>query len=354
MIHTKFNIGVIFGGASEEHEISIKSAQTIIKAFNNDKNKDRYEVIPFYIDRRGSWFPPSIAEQFINTADLKRIIKSLNPNENFAFNSLPPQSEKVNVWFPVLHGPNGEDGTIQGLLKLTGKPFVGSDVLGSALGMDKIAMKAAFKAAGLPQVPYISLNINRFNEHSLMQDLLNKIERQLNFPCFIKPANLGSSVGVTKAYSKDQLIEALKLASSFDSRIVVEKNVIARELECGVIGKLNMRTSVVGEVQFDADWYNYETKYSTGTTKTIIPADIPLEISSQIRELSLKACEAVSAHSFARVDFFYEDKINKLWINEINTMPGFTTNSMFPTLWKVTGLNLENLVDEIVEIARNQ
>tara|TARA_Y100001968_G_C19023466_1_gene556266 strand:- start:104 stop:667 length:564 start_codon:yes stop_codon:yes gene_type:complete len=187
-----------------------------------------------------------------------------------------------------------------------------------------------------------------------MQDLLNKIERQLNFPCFIKPANLGSSVGVTKAYSKDQLIEALKLASSFDSRIVVEKNVIARELECGVIGKLNMRTSVVGEVQFDADWYNYETKYSTGTTKTIIPADIPLEISSQIRELSLKACEAVSAHSFARVDFFYEDKINKLWINEINTMPGFTTNSMFPTLWKVTGLNLENLVDEIVEIARNQ
>ncbi len=352
MINSKINIGIIFGGNSEEHEVSIKSAQTISKALKTKNNKEKYEVIPFYIDKNGHWRGTSISSQMITMNNNKALNIDSDENNPSIFSSLPQSSEKVSIWFPVLHGRNGEDGTIQGLLELIGKPYVGSGVLGSALGMDKIAMKAAFKAAKLPQVPYLWFSDIDIKNTTFIESLINKVEVEVGFPCFIKPANSGSSVGITKAYNENQFLEGLQIAYSIDKRIVIEKSVIARELECGVLGKKKMKTSLVGEIRFSADWYDYKTKYSNDTSNSIIPSLIPDDISQQVRNLSIKACEAICAHSIARVDFFYHEQTNNLWINEINTLPGFTEKSMFPTLWEKSGLNLESLVSEIVETAK--
>ena len=266
------------------------------------------------------------------------------------FQGFPEGALDVQVWVPVLHGPNGEDGTIQGLFSLMQVPFVGSGVLGSAVGMDKQAMKAAFAAAGLPQVPYACVDAEEL-EHD-REALLNRLEQQLGYPCFIKPANLGSSVGISKATNRAELLAGLREAAGHDPRLVVEQGVQARELECAVLGNRQMQASVLGEICFDADWYDYETKYSDGKSHTVIPAEVPSALAERAREMAIAACRAVGAAGLSRVDFFYEQASGQLWLNEINTLPGFTSQSMYPMLWEASGLPLEELVHQLVQLAQ--
>jgi D-alanine-D-alanine ligase len=256
----------------------------------------------------------------------------------------------VEVWLPVLHGPKGEDGTIQGLFTLMERPFVGSGVLGSAVGMDKQAMKAAFAAAGLPQVPYACLNAT---ELAASPDAVAEhLEASLGYPCFVKPANLGSSVGISKATNRTELLEGLRLAASLDPRLIVEQGVEARELECGVLGVNKLRTSVLGEIRFDADWYDFDTKYSEGLSHTLIPAPVSEAVSERARAMALDVFRAVGASGLARVDFFFNEELDALWVNEINTFPGFTSQSMYPMLWAASGLPLEDLIHTLVTEAR--
>jgi D-alanine-D-alanine ligase len=258
----------------------------------------------------------------------------------------------VDVWFPVLHGPNGEDGTVQGLFTLMGKPYVGSGVLGSAIGMDKLAMKAAFAAAGLPQVPYVGVNAADLNHPERQNKLIARVEAELGYPCFVKPANMGSSVGISKARHRDQLFAGLREAARHDTRLVVERGVSARELECAVLGRQQLKASVVGEISFDADWYDYDTKYTDGCSQTLIPAPLPSQVSAQIQAIALQACTAVHAYGLARVDVFYEAHSGDIWLNEINTLPGFTSQSMYPMLWDASGVALPDLVAQLVHTAR--
>ena len=345
-------VGIVFGGKSQEHLVSIESARTIFHALNKPPNSNLYKVVSTYIDNEGNFWPEEISERVLIEGKDFLDGENLNYSDKKGLYNLFNISKSIDIWFPVLHGPNGEDGTIQGLFKLTGKPFVGSGVLGSAMGMDKIAMKTVFNASGLPQVPYIVASERELLESKYYSSLLKEITTNLGFPCFIKPANLGSSVGITKANSEEELREGLKLASTLDKRIVIEKNVNARELECGVIGLKNMQASTVGEVTYKSDWYDYETKYAKESSKVFIPAKIPKVVLEKIQELSIRACKSINAEGIARVDFFYEEIKNKLWINEINTMPGFTNRSMYPMLWDFSGLSLEKLVAKLVETAR--
>jgi D-alanine-D-alanine ligase len=229
-------------------------------------------------------------------------------------------------------------------------PFVGSGVLGSAVGMDKQAMKAAFAAAGLPQVPYACVEAGELEANP--EALLSRLEQQLGYPCFVKPANLGSSVGISKATNRTELLAGLREAARHDPRLVVEQGVNARELECAVLGGRELRASVLGEICFDADWYDYTTKYSDGLSHTVIPAEVPPAISERARELAIAACRAVAAEGLARVDFFYDRSSGALWLNEINTLPGFTSQSMYPMLWEASGLPLDTLVHELVQLAQ--
>ncbi len=251
----------------------------------------RYRVQPFYIDRRGRWWGPELAEAVLSSAE-PAPDEQLNetaadqPLGGAGFQGLPPEAAGVDVWFPVLHGPNGEDGTIQGLFALMQVPFVGSGVLGSALGMDKQAMKAAFAAAGLPQVPYAAVQATDLRHDP--EGLLQRLERDLGYPCFVKPANMGSSVGISKASDRSSLLQGLELAAALDPRLVVEQGVTARELECAVLGqgmggRGGLQASVVGEIRFSADWYDYETKYTAGLSSTVIPAELPEAVSERLR-----------------------------------------------------------------------
>lgn len=351
MTSTKTSIGVIFGGVSGEHDVSIQSARNIIKALKSVDNIKKFNVISFYIDKRGKWHSGDFSKQIL--CGNRKENKENSPVKTLSDNLLvfSQQKENIDIWFPVLHGPNGEDGTIQGLLKLTGRPFVGSGVLGSSVGMDKLIMKAIFSSQRLAQVPYIGANISQLN-NNLRTELIQKVENELGYPCFIKPANLGSSVGITKAKNKSELIKGLIFASEFDPRVVIEKAVLARELECGVVGNKNMEVTEVGEVTFDSDWYDYKTKYGDGNSNVVIPALINSQTKNEIQAMAIRACEAICANGLARVDFFYNEEINQIWINEINTMPGFTSQSMFPMLWEASGLKTEKLVAKLIEIAK--
>ena len=345
-------VGVVFGGASGEHNVSIKSAATVLTALNSEVNSIQFKTSPIYIDIKGRWWPNAVAQQALKKGS------ALNENElplscvHRGFQGFPEKSEGIEIWYPVLHGPNGEDGTIQGLFKMTNKPFVGSGVLASAVGMDKLAMKAAFTAAGLPQVPYYATNAQELIDTTLKKELIKNLEIQIGYPCFIKPANLGSSVGITKAHTPLELLTGLKKAAKLDQRIVIEKAVIGKELECAVLGVNELKASEVGEIRFDADWYDYETKYSQDSSQMVIPAPIAYGVRERVQELTLKACKAINANSMARVDFFYKEEDDELWVNEINTLPGFTSQSMYPKLWEASGVTLENLVAKLIEIAR--
>ncbi len=347
------HLGLVFGGLSGEHAVSIRSAITVAGALRRGANAERYRLSCFYIDRQGHWWPPAVAEAVLAKGLPAEANDLPQAPGRPGFRGFPDGALEVEVWFPVLHGPNGEDGTIQGLFSLMQVPFVGSGVLGSAVGMDKQAMKAAFAAAGLPQVPYACVEAAELEgPEPQLTGLLERLEAQLGYPCFIKPANLGSSVGISKAVDRGALLAGLRTAAGHDPRLVVEQGVQARELECAVLGDRQMAASVLGEICFDADWYDYETKYTAGLSHTVIPAQVDGAIAGRARAMAIAACRAVGAAGLSRVDFFFEEASGALWLNEINTLPGFTSQSMYPMLWEASGLTLEELVHQLVQLAQ--
>ena len=344
-------IGLIFGGNSNEHEISISSAKTVFQAFNSEINKERFTVKAFYINRYGDWLDSYSSEKILfglieNNKTKKQGIfnqEKINFLEGIEF-------QNIDVWFPLLHGFNGEDGSIHGLLKFTKKPLVGCGILGSALGMDKILMKTIFSNLKLPQVNYLVFHNDDLNNEELKNKLINEILKKLNFPIFVKPSNSGSSLGISKVKNESEILQALEKASEIDPRIIVEEGLEIREIECGVIGNSKLLTSEIGEVRYESDWYDYDSKYYSNN-KILIPAEIDSKIAKEIKEIAIKSCKALNIFGFARVDFFLEKSTNKILLNEINTIPGFTKKSMFPMLWKASGLNIEQLVAKLVEIS---
>lgn len=342
----KLRVGLLFGGCSGEHEVSIVSARAIASALSGSENSSKYELRPVYIQKDGIWQAGEIAQQVLESG------KPVSTSEGGTLWEFPPGMEKIDVWFPILHGPNGEDGTVQGLLKLMQVPCVGTGVLGSAMGMDKIATKMIFAQAGLPQVKYIPVNrAEIWSNPCVFPKLCDRLEADLGYPCFVKPANLGSSVGISKVRSRGELESALDKAASYDRRIVVEAGVVARELECAVLGNDRPQASVVGEIAYKSDFYDYETKYTAGKADLIIPAPVPAEISAQIQEMALQAFAAIDAAGLARVDFFYVEATGEVSINEINTLPGFTATSMYPQLWAQTGVSFPQLADRLIQLA---
>ncbi|VXD20111.1 D-alanine--D-alanine ligase [Planktothrix serta PCC 8927] len=346
---TKLRVGLLFGGCSGEHEVSISSARAIAKALTTDENANRYELLPVYIQKDGVWKDRKIAQQVLESG------KPLFSNDEVQPSDRLPQTinlSEIDLWFPILHGPNGEDGTIQGLLTLMQVPFVGSGVLGSAMGMDKIAMKMAFSQAGLPQVKYkLVMRSQIYSNPCIFPKLCDQLEVELGYPCFVKPANLGSSVGISKVRNRQELETALDNAASYDRRIIVEAGVMARELECAVLGTDQPKASVVGEITFKSDFYDYETKYTEGKADLFIPAKVSNEIANQIQEMAVQAFLAVDAAGLGRVDFFYVEQTGEILINEINTLPGFTSTSMYPQLWAASGVSFDELVHQLIQFA---
>ncbi|MBS9382933.1 MAG: D-alanine--D-alanine ligase [Anabaena sp. MDT14b] len=344
---TKLRVGLLFGGRSGEHEVSIISARAIAQALSLEENANKYEILAFYIQKDGVWQAGEVAQQVL-TSGVPQEIPSITPN----LWQFPPETAQVELWFPILHGPNGEDGTIQGLLTLTQVPFVGSGVLASAMGMDKIAMKMAFAQAGLPQVKYKAVTRAQvWSNACVFPKLCDEIEVALGYPCFVKPANLGSSVGIAKVRSRQELETALDNAATHDRRIIVEAGVVAREVECAVLGNDNPRVSVIGEITFESDFYDYETKYTPGKADLFIPANLPEVVAQQIQDMALQAFAAVDAAGLSRVDFFYVEATGEIFINEINTFPGFTSTSMYPQLWANTDIPFAKLVDQLILLA---
>jgi len=364
----KRKVGLLFGGCSGEHEVSITSARAIASALESGDNQSKYDILPVYIDKKGTWQSSNLAQQVLETGkpllltEESEIAATHNPQEEgkitaTGFASLTPTGQNtsyndIDVWFPILHGPNGEDGTVQGLLSLMNVPFVGSGVLGSALSMDKIATKIVFNQAGLPQVDYVAVNRSQiYSNPCIFPKLCDDIEAKLDYPCFVKPANLGSSVGITKVRTRRELEAALDNAASYDRRIIVEAGVNAREVECAVLGNENPRVSVIGEITFDSDFYDYETKYTEGAAQLHIPANLPGAIADKIKAMAVDAFVAVDAAGLSRVDFFYVEETEEVFINEINTLPGFTSTSMYPRLWGHSGVEFPQLVDNLINLA---
>jgi D-alanine-D-alanine ligase len=341
----KLKVGLLFGGCSGEHEVSISSARAIADNLQAPPNHIKYELLPFYIQKDGGWQPEAIGWQILNTGNLP----DANTSNLWQF---PASASSVDVWFPILHGPNGEDGTVQGLLHLMQRPCVGSGVLASAAGMDKLIMKTIFAAAGLPQVNYVGVNRSEiWSDPCVYTKLCDRIEAKLGYPCFVKPANLGSSVGISKVRSRAQLEAALDSAASYDRRLIVEAGAQVREIECAVLGNDRPRASIVGEITYTSDFYDYDTKYTAGQADLIIPAKLPAAIIEQIQAMSLRAFKAINAAGLARIDFFYVTTTGQVLINEINTMPGFTATSMYPQLWAASGIPFPELVDRLIQLA---
>lgn len=333
---SKPRVLLLCGGKSGEHEVSLSSARSVLAVTSNN-----FEITPLVITASGKLLSLEESQKILTNP------ASSSTTTVSDLSQLPTKS--FDVVFPLLHGPYGEDGTIQGLLKLLGTPFVGSDVLGSAVGMDKLIMKSVFEAHNLPQVAY--RGVKRAFWQSQPSQVLNNLV-SLGFPLFVKPANLGSSVGINKANNEEELNLALSEAAKYDRRIIVEKGLAARELEVAILGNASPKASVVGEISFEADFYDYSTKYSAGKAKLTIPANIPKEVAQECRSMAITAFEAIDGAGLARVDFFYAE--NKLYINEINTMPGFTTTSMYPKLWEASGLSYGVLVEQLIELALEQ
>jgi len=336
---TKPNVLLLCGGASDEHEVSISSARSVINALANHAN-----VTPLVIDRAGKLLSPGDSGKALQSGTAPAgsgsgSLAQLGANGSAGF----------DVVFPLLHGPNGEDGTVQGLLRLMNLPFVGSGVLASAVGMDKLMMKGVFAAAGLPQVEYRGI-IRR--AWAAGRDRIVDELRSWPLPLFVKPANLGSSVGISKVSDVARLAAAIDLAFRFDRRVIVEQGLVgAREIEAAVLGNDDPQVSPVGEIRYDSDFYDYETKYTAGHSELLIPAPIPDEVAQECRRLARKAFLAVDAAGLARVDFFYLEDEGRVVLNEINTMPGFTQTSMYPKLWEHAGIGYPELVRTLVQLA---
>lgn len=361
-MNKKINVGVIFGGKSAEHEVSLMSATSIINAID----KEKYNIVPIGITKEGSWMLYSGPIEQIENGEWEGISNKLlrdKPKEN-VFSIIPvgkKESElqqvvptglasKIDVVFPALHGPYGEDGTIQGLLEMADIPYVGAGVLASSLCMDKVYSKKLFELEGLNVVEYVVVLRNKLKSH--INEYIASIEERFEYPIFIKPANLGSSVGITKAHDRDELMKGLNEAAKYDRKILVERSIACREIECAVLGNDNPMASVVGEIVPSHEFYDYEAKYfDDGKSKLIIPADIPKNKSDEVRQMAVTAYAALECTGLSRVDFFLEEETNKIYINEINTMPGFTKYSMYPLLWQETGLPYNELIEKLIELA---
>jgi len=344
-------IGLIFGGHSNEHEVSISSAKTVFQAFNAQINKERFIVKAFYISKYGDWLDSDISEKILTGEIESNKTKKQETFNQEKINFLDGiEFQNIDVWFPLLHGFNGEDGSIHGLIRFTKKPLVGCGILGSALGMDKILMKTIFSNLKLPQVNYLFFQNEDLNDEEVKNKLIHEILKKLNFPVFVKPSNSGSSLGISKVINESEIIPALEKARGIDPRILIEEGLEVREIECGIIGNSKLLTSEIGEVNYESDWYDYDSKYHSNN-KIIIPAEIDSKITKEIKEIAIKSCRALNIFGFARVDFFLEKSSNKIFLNEINTIPGFTKNSMFPMLWEASGLKIEQLVAKLVDIS---
>jgi len=344
----KIRVLVIFGGQSGEHEVSIFSAKSVINALDTQK----YDIETIGITKKGLWYwganPDDWGNKKIdpNSKQITIVLDPQNPRFIALDGSCLPNGGKCDIIFPILHGPKGEDGTIQGLFEIAGIPYVGSGVLGSALGMDKDRMKAVFKNAELPIVPHITLLRSELKN---MSNVSSRIAKTIGFPCFVKPANLGSSVGISKVNEISQLAQALDHAAEFDTKIVVEKGIKAREIELSDLGNENVKASVPGEIIPSKEFYDYEAKYNDPDSRLIIPAPLPTQTIELLQKYAIKAFKAVNANGLGRVDFFVTED-QKVFVNEINTMPGFTKISMYPKLWEASGLNYSELLDELINL----
>jgi len=359
----KIRIGVVFGGQSSEHEVSLASARSVIRAMDPEK----YEVVPIGITRAGAWLtggdPMGLLRSGADAASLPRLGSLLAPDPTGEASAeivqfVGGQGEKelsahlsgrLDIIFPVLHGPMGEDGTMQGFLEFTGIPYVGSGVLGSAVSMDKGMMKDVFRARGLPVAPY--LLVSRKQWEASYSEVQSEAERLLTYPMFAKPANMGSSVGVSKIHDPSEFATALDVAARYDRRLLIEQGMDARECECAVLGNDRPQASVVGEIVPGNEFYDYRAKYVDDNSEAIIPADIPDGLAQEIRQLAIEAFKAVDAAGMARVDFFVARDLSTAWLNEINTIPGFTRISMYPKLWEASGVPYPALIDRLVELA---
>ena len=352
----KIRVGIIFGGRSGEHEVSFLSASSIIKAI--DKNK--YTVVPIGITKEGRWISPQDSESALQSGKIEGKNTVILLNDSFSKSlvcidnnqKLDKSSalEKLDVIFPVLHGPYGEDGTVQGLLELANIPYVGAGVAASAISMDKDLMKIIFQQKNLPILKWMTIKRKEWQKDK--EKILSLVQDDFEYPLFVKPASLGSSVGITKVHKKEELDKAIDLASSYDRKILIEKGLEeAREVECGILGNDEPRASVVGEVKPAGEFYDYDSKYTDEGTQLIIPADLPDGVSREVQEIALRAFKAVDSAGMARVDFFVTKKENKIYLNEINTIPGFTSVSMYPRLWQATGTSYPELIDRLIQLA---
>lgn len=381
----KLRVGILFGGRSGEHEISLLSAASVFQAID----KEKYELVPIGITKEGRWVTAGDAERLLagKSLDQPRQLRAGDPEATSAAAVLakgegvvvPPEPQRsggtltpfeteahslarraadrainVDVIFPVLHGTFGEDGTIQGLLELADIPYVGAGVLGSSAGMDKDIMKSLFIAAGLPIVKHVTFP--RSDWEAAPRKMEKFVESKLKFPVFVKPANLGSSVGISKAHNRKELGPAIKEAAKFDRKIVVEQGVggkkqKAREIECSVLGNDHPQASIPGEIIPGKEFYDYTAKYLDEGSELVIPAKLTKAEAKKIQELAIRGFKAVDCSGLARVDFLMDPKNKKIYINEINTMPGFTSISMYPKLWAASGLSYPKLIERLIELA---
>ncbi|HET6670081.1 MAG TPA: D-alanine--D-alanine ligase family protein [Pyrinomonadaceae bacterium] len=361
----KLRVGVVFGGRSGEHEISIRSATAVIEAIDQKK----YEVIPIAITKEGKWLAPAAAAALLPGSAKARLSSNIVANHSGdvailgdpshqGLTKLTPTeresaSQTLDVVFPVLHGPYGEDGTLQGLLEMADIPYVGCGVVASACGMDKVAMKMLFAQAGLPLCKYVWFLRSEWQKEQ--PKVLHRVVREIGFPCFVKPANLGSSVGISKAADRPSLVKAIDLAAEYDRKVIVEELVNARELECAVLGNDQPEASLPGEyVVYDeaARFLDYTEKYaSTGHVQFVVPAPVSKALSAKIQRLAKKAFQSVDGAGLARVDFFLTRDTKELLVNELNTLPGLTEVSGYPKMWAASGLTFPRLLEKLIELA---
>jgi D-alanine-D-alanine ligase len=348
-------IGIIFGGRSGEHEVSLMSARSVMSALDPDK----YEIVMIGISKTGRWLTGDVAlalesgiHDATNQATLlpdpqSRVLVRIDDVD--AYPATMSEVSQLDVIFPVLHGPYGEDGTVQGLLELAGLPYVGAGVVGSAVGMDKAIFKAVMIAHRIPILPWMLVLSSEW--HRQPEELLQSIETKFSYPLFTKPANLGSSVGISKCNDSSELVEGLAVAARYDRRLIVEQGIDARELEVSVMGNDDPIASVVGEVKPRRDFYDYVAKYVSDDSELIIPAQISQTQSDQVRQLAVQAFKAMDCAGLGRADFLLDKRDGQLYINEINTIPGFTRISMYPKLWEASGIGYSQLLDHLIELA---
>ncbi len=357
----KLRIGLIYGGKSGEHDVSLQTALAVMKAMDFSK----YEIIPFYITKQGEW---RAGHQLQAPVESKEALTfggacaEADGQTSYALATFfggagtlsaadegPGELNRIDVVFPLLHGTFGEDGTIQGLLEIANIPYVGAGVLASAVGMDKVMMKKIFAQEGLPQCVFRHFTRSQWENN---QDFhLIEVETAIGYPCFVKPANLGSSVGITKAKNRGELLKAISFAFQYDRKVIIEENIDAREIEVSVLGNEQPVASVPGEIVSSNEFYDYRAKYTDGKSAMVIPADIPKKIGEELRELAIHAFQAIDGSGLSRVDFFLTKSDNRIYINEINTMPGFTPFSMYPLLWKESGKPYAELLDDLISLA---